>query len=100
MQINTMQNYPEFNFKISVNYSYNLAFTEGVFEVSNPLLAEVLRRGARVDHPTEVILFLDQGLHDCQPFLFRQIQDYFNFYSNIIILQSPPILLMGGEEVK
>jgi 3-dehydroquinate synthase len=90
----------EIEFQIPMSFFYRLAFTEGVFETSNPLLADYLSDQGNRENPTQVLLFLDQGLHECQPQLYSQIQNYFKFQQKLISLESPPILIRGGEAAK
>ncbi|MEO5970829.1 MAG: 3-dehydroquinate synthase [Bdellovibrionia bacterium] len=93
-------NKTEFAFQIPINFSYRLAFTEGVFEGSNSLLADYLTGDSEGLNPVKVLLFLDRGLHDCQPLLYSQILDYFKFFQSSVCLKSPPVLITGGEGAK
>ncbi|WP_036483988.1 3-dehydroquinate synthase [Myxosarcina sp. GI1] len=82
---------------VAVRFDYDVHFTRGLFEPSNPLLAKVLNR----DNVTKsIIVVVDSGLLEHHPQLVAQIQNYTNFYSQIINLAVEPIVVPGGEAAK
>lgn len=62
---------------IQVNLRHQVIFTENVFSVENPLLAELLEpEFHRSIHLSKVVFFIDSGLIQANPDLISQIQEY------------------------
>ncbi|MGV2826586.1 3-dehydroquinate synthase [Myxosarcina sp. GI1(2024)] len=82
---------------ITVSFNYDVHFTRGLFELSNPVLARVLDRDKVAKSAIAVV---DSGLLAYHPRLVRQIQNYAAAYSQIITLAAEPIVVPGGEAAK
>lgn len=81
-----------------VQYNYNISFTEGVFDSSNPHLADVLTSS----HPSmkaKVVVVLDEGMFQYHAYLTKAIATYFNTYTNVE-LKGSPLVVKGGEPIK
>ena len=84
---------------IQVRFEQKVYFTRHLFDVSNPLLKQVLIDG-RTDQISNALVVLDESLHTAQPALRRQVEAYFNHFAGCLKLACPPIILEGGERVK
>lgn len=60
----------------SVEYNYQVHFTEQVFDINNTLLANVLTE-FNLFNNSRLLFVADEGAHQHHPGLFRQIKDYF-----------------------
>lgn len=58
----------------SVNFSFPLCFTKGVFRLDNPCLAQQLV-SKRVESP-KALFFVDQGVLDSRPDLYKEMDAY------------------------
>ena len=76
---------------IKLSFQQKVYFTRGVFDLSNPLLQEVLRDGNAAQTPKALVL-LDESLHNGQPALARKIEDYFKRYADSATLVCKPIV--------
>ena len=81
-----------------VSFAYDIQFTEGVFDLRNDCLKNLLVNQA--GRKTKVLCVIDEGLALAHPHLENDIQDYFRQHRSIISLASAPIVVPGGEEVK
>ena len=83
---------------ITVAFQHRVYFTRNIFGLGNPLLKEVLE--GRPESPPNVLVVLDESLHNAQPALVPQIDTYFKTISDCAQLVCPPLVLEGGERVK
>ena len=84
---------------IRVNFRYGVHFTQDVFGLHNPLLAEIVAAGGG-DFPRKVLVVVDQGLYRHHPLLLEKITAYLAQHGEIFQLARPPLLVPGGERVK
>ena len=82
----------------SVRFTYDVHFTEGLFEASNPLLADVLTQIKTTS--TQVLAVVDSGVAQAHPQLISQLKAYARQYSEAITLVAEPLIVPGGEIVK
>lgn len=84
---------------VSVFFNYDVHFTRGLFELNNPLLAQVI---AAEQHktPKKVVIVLDAGLLQYQDNFLEKILIYAQRYQDIFTLSGEPIIVPGGETVK
>ena len=81
-----------------MSYRHQVHFTEGVFDAHNPRLRDVLvSERARGQH--KVLVVVDEALSQAQPFLIRQIENYFAAHKEIHLVCAP-IIIEGGERTK
>ncbi|WP_010180832.1 3-dehydroquinate synthase [Aquimarina agarilytica] len=85
------------NFKVEFNY--NISFTEGVFDVNNPLLSNLLTSKNK-NSTTRAVVILDKGMFYYHSYLIEQIQTYFKKCCLKIQLMGEPLMVEGGEGVK
>jgi 3-dehydroquinate synthase len=84
---------------VCVNFNYDVHFTNGLFELNNPLLAEVIAVDGEL-MPKKVLLVVDEGLLKSHQGLLDKISNYAKFYEDVITLSNQPIIIPGGELVK
>ena len=82
---------------VPVTFHYDVHFTSGLFQVDNPMLAEVI--GAS-DSPKQAIAVVDSGLLPHHPGLLQQIAAYTQWYGDVLKLVAEPIVVPGGEAAK
>ncbi|QIR41019.1 3-dehydroquinate synthase [Tolypothrix sp. PCC 7910] len=84
---------------VCVNFNYDVYFTNGLFQLDNPLLAQVIAADGEIT-AKKVLVIVDGGLLKHQHGLLKQISVYADFYSDVINLSDAPIIIPGGEIVK
>lgn len=83
----------------AVRFTYNVFFTEKLFNPTNPLLADFLTQQA--DETKKKILFvIDSGVVDTHPALQADINTYFTHYPNLVEFIPDALLIPGGEAAK
>lgn len=82
-----------------VQFNYNISFTEGVFQLDNMLLADLLTSTHRDTLP-KVAVIIDKGLFLHHPDLIKNIKSYFSKHQTKAELKGEPLLVTGGEAVK
>lgn len=90
---------PSLQQQFQVSFSYPVHFTEGLFEVDNPLLCETLRPDGS-GPPRRVFFALDSGVAEQHPQLAQQIAEYFAAHADAVQLSGPILLIPGGEQCK
>ncbi|MES1021578.1 3-dehydroquinate synthase [Gloeocapsa sp. BRSZ] len=83
---------------VSVTFNYDVHFTKGLFELNNPLFAQVLT--AEEDSPKKVLAVVDAGLVPHQPALLDNLAAYAEFYRDALIFVQQPAIVPGGEAAK
>jgi 3-dehydroquinate synthase len=83
---------------VAVNFTYDVYFTKGLFDVTNPLLSKVV--GASTNKAKSIIVAVDSGVLENHPQLIKQINNYVNRYADKINLVTQPIVITGGEAAK
>jgi 3-dehydroquinate synthase len=82
--------------QFSVPFEYNVHFTEGLFDLDNPLLADIVSANGE---PGRVLVVVDSGLMEYGP-LSGQIMAYVQQYTNQITLVASPLTVLAGEAAK
>jgi len=82
---------------ICVNFEHQVHFTDGVFDVANPLLREIL---AGPPAGAAALAVVDEGLALAQPGLTNRIAEYFAASQGRLHLVCPPLVMEGGERAK
>ena len=85
--------------RFSVDYSYSVVFTRGVFDIANPTLAQSLRR-APSDKPHKIAFLIDEGLQGAHASLPQRIKTYATAHADDMELVSTPEFLKAGEHCK
>ena len=84
---------------VGVAFRYPVHFTDGVLDVSNPCLREVI--AGRADYlPAKVAVVADHGLLDGHPDLSEQVERYCRHHEDVLRLMAPVLVVPGGERVK
>ena len=84
--------------KFSIEYSYPVVFTRGVFRTENLALTNTL--AGECEKPARCVVFLDSGVAKFIPELSQSIEHYFAIHSNALQLLDAPLVLPGGEAIK
>ena len=92
---------PDSQIQQSLHYSieYPIVFTEGVFDPSNPVLAEMMDR-LNENRVHRAMVFIDSNVAELLPQISQHIVQYFETFSNDIELAEEPRVLPGGEGLK
>jgi 3-dehydroquinate synthase len=91
--------FPTIEQYVPVTFRYKVYFTEKLFELDNPLLAQVMAADGQLT-PKRAIAVVDSGLLPHHPQLLEAIQRYADHYRDALQLCSPPLVVTGGEAVK
>ena len=83
----------------SVPFEFPLEFTRGVFDIANPLFAEVISR-LEPGRRHRVLFVVDDRLANANPNLHDALLGYASAFQDRIELAGPPVLVTGGEAVK
>ena len=83
--------------RVPVTFNYDVHFTTGLFQLNNPLLAQVVAGGAS---PKQAIAVVDAGLLPHHPKLLAQLTAYTEQYDEFLHLGSDPVIVPGGEAAK
>ncbi|MEM1129834.1 MAG: 3-dehydroquinate synthase [Pseudomonadota bacterium] len=83
----------------AVTYEYIVAFTRGLFDPENTLLAEALGP-LGVMGPHKCLVYIDAGVAQSNPGLSDRIVAYFDKHAASASLAVPPFEVAGGENVK
>ena len=83
----------------SVPFEFPLEFTTGVFDIANPLFAEVISR-LEPGRRHRVLFVVDDRLADKNPNLHDALLGYASAFQDRVELAGPPVLVTGGEAVK
>lgn len=84
---------------VSVTFNYNVHFTTGLFEIGNPLLAQVIA-GDGERRPKKIAVVVDGGLLQFRRELLGQIAAYCECYANVLTLSTEPMIVPAGEAAK
>lgn len=85
--------------RFSVEFSYDVHFTEGLFSPENERLAETIARETNGD-PKKVVTVVDRGLLSHHEDLTDNIVDYARAYDGQLTLATSPVVIPGGEAAK
>lgn len=83
----------------SVNYSYNVVFTSGLFTPQNTLLSDFLESSAIEGTFQKIFFIVDQGVASAHAGICEQISTYFLHHTQVK-LAGRPLLVPGGEQAK
>ncbi|WP_096603600.1 3-dehydroquinate synthase [Calothrix sp. NIES-2100] len=84
---------------VRVQFNYDVHFTNGLFDLDNPLLAQVIAVDGEIK-PKKLLVVVDEGLLKHHQRLLTKISIYAKFYEEAITLSQQPITIPGGESVK
>ena len=98
IQENTVFQIQPLQQEVEVKFSYGVHFTRGLFEITNPLLSEVI--GTANHKAKSIIVAVDSGVLEYHPQLVAKITSYANHFADKINLAAEPIIIPGGEAAK
>ncbi|MBF2065413.1 MAG: 3-dehydroquinate synthase [Calothrix sp. C42_A2020_038] len=84
--------------RVLVRFEYPVHFTTGLFDLRNPLLANILT--ANEPKQKKIIIIIDAGFLECHKELIFQINAYAKRYAHIMTLMEKPMIVPGGERAK
>lgn len=82
----------------SVQYEYQLHFTQGLFHIENMLFSDIFKNYKR-DEAVKLLFILDNGVCEHHPELVNQIKTYCNSNSNYL-KHTQSLVVAGGEQAK
>lgn len=84
---------------ISVPFEYPVCFTRNLFQLDNPLLADVMNRLGE-DRRHRAAVYIDSGVAAAFPGLIDDILNYVESRPGAMSLAAPPRIIPGGEAAK
>ncbi|QKQ74142.1 3-dehydroquinate synthase [Nostoc sp. TCL240-02] len=84
--------------RVSVTFNYEVYFTQNLFELKNPTLAQVVT--VDEETPKKVVAVVDAGILKYQPELVKQLVAYTKFYGEVLAIAAEPMIISGGEAAK
>ncbi|MBH8554117.1 3-dehydroquinate synthase [Nostocaceae cyanobacterium CENA357] len=85
--------------RVSVSFNYEIYFTNNLFELKNPTLAQVITADGE-QKPKKVLAVVDAGLLTFYPDLLKQLAVYSKFYAEVLTLAVEPMIVPAGEAAK
>lgn len=85
--------------RVEVTFNYSVHFTNGIFNLDNPLLRQVIANDGEAK-PKKVVAVVDGGLLEHQPGLLEKLREYCDRHSDILALSRSPLVVPGGEAAK
>ncbi|TAE29368.1 MAG: 3-dehydroquinate synthase [Cytophagales bacterium] len=83
----------------SVQFTYSVSFTDGLFDAHNTLFADFLASQSTAEHPKKLLFVLDGGILTAFPDLTNQIRAYFAHLPNAQLINDL-LTVSGGEGAK
>ena len=84
----------------SVRFTYNVFFTERLFDTTNPLLAHFFDQQAADQTRKKVLFVIDSGVVDTHADLPATINAYFTQHAKAVDLVPDVLIVPGGETAK
>jgi 3-dehydroquinate synthase len=85
--------------RVSVTFNYEVYFTQNLFELKNPTLAQVITADGETK-PKKLVAVVDAGILKYQPELVEQLVAYTKFYAEVLAIAAQPMIISGGEAAK
>lgn len=85
--------------RLAVHWDFPVVFTRGLFQPSNPVLADTLDRKAEF-RQHRAMVFIDSHVAKARPTLIEEIRGYFAANPVRLSLVGEPQIVPGGEAVK
>jgi len=83
----------------SVDFAVPIIFSNDIFSVNNRNLVDIITKN-EPSRKHRLFITVDQGLAAKRPELIDDIEAYVRHYAKQLDLAEPPVILMGGEQVK
>ncbi|MEO0684400.1 MAG: 3-dehydroquinate synthase [Cyanobacteria bacterium J06649_11] len=99
-----VQRKPKYNLqpiqqRVQVTFNYPVHFTNGIFDLDNPLLTQVIANDTEAK-PKKVVFVIDSGLLSHRNGLLEQLREYCDRNSDTLTLSAEPLIVPGGEAAK
>ena len=85
--------------RVSVTFNYEVYFTQNLFDLKNPTLAQVITADGETK-PKKVVAIVDAGILQHHPELVKQLVAYTKFYAEVLAIAAEPMIISGGEAAK
>ncbi|SMO72865.1 3-dehydroquinate synthase [Fodinibius sediminis] len=85
--------------KVPVSFTYNVHFTEGIFDNGNPLFSDIIQK-ASPEVARNVLFVIDAGVVDHHPGLPNKIKAYAHAHAGAFKLVPELQIIPGGEAAK
>ncbi|MBN3887222.1 MAG: 3-dehydroquinate synthase [Nostoc sp.] len=85
--------------RVAVTFNYEVYFTQNLFELKNPTLAQVIAADEETK-PKKLVAVVDAGILQYQPELVKQLVAYTKFYAEVLAIAAEPMIISGGEAAK
>lgn len=85
--------------QFQVAFSYDVHFTEGLFNADNALIRDVLAQDGGAE-PRKIFFVVDDGVAAQHPQLIGAITNYVDAHADAMQLSGPITLIPGGEQCK
>ena len=99
MKQNTILNLQPLHQCVPVTFHYDIHFTTGLFQLDNPLVAQVIAADKQTS-PNKAIAVVDSGVLQHHPKLLEQLAAYTKQYGEVLKLSANPLIVPGGEDAK
>lgn len=80
----------------TVPFSYQVCFTENIFDTKNSTLAALLNNGKKA----KAFFVIDRGVIEAHPDLLEKISSYSEAYKDDFTICADPLIVPGGEQAK
>lgn len=90
---------PSIHQRFSVRFSYDVYFTEHLFQIDNPLLAACIEEEDEAV-PKRIVAVVDEGLLPHYANLPDRIGAYAEAHRDVLTLATDPVVVPGGEAAK
>src|SRR5690606_8133468 len=84
---------------LTINYEYNVFFTEALFALENTLFSDFLKQGHHPEIAQKILFIIDEEVVRFHPQLTEQIDAYFKAYDDVQLVPRK-IVIPGGEIAK
>ncbi|MFH5833601.1 3-dehydroquinate synthase [Halalkalibaculum sp. DA3122] len=85
--------------EFSVPFTYDVCFTEGLFDPDNDLFANLIQ-SASPEVARKVLFVFDEGMYEHHPDLFERVKVYAGLHKEVFTLVDTLITVPGGEAAK
>jgi 3-dehydroquinate synthase len=89
----------QLNQSFSVQFSYSISFTDGLFDSHNTLLADFLAARGNEENRKKLLFVIDEGVVQHFPQLTDQIREYLAWKANVELVDDL-LIITGGEPAK
>jgi 3-dehydroquinate synthase len=90
---------PPIEQRFQVSFAYNVYFTEGLFNLQNPLLRQAIAQDGG-EGLKKLFFVIDNHVAEAQPHLIDDIKAYTGQYPEFLQLTGEPLIVPGGEQCK